>query len=307
MHSTISHRIAEFKKTRNPICLGQAALLILRQRRFLELAHGLYNNAFCKPSTIASKPDRNDLQAVIQAGLSFSSNDWFFSRQQLIDIFRTQYAIHHLPADFCGTRSESIIWEKDFLIIGEYGLPMGKRLAYVTRQSCTMYDQYQSNRYIVHIHALYKSATSSDILVTTGDSEKRLDLWRVHVDELCFERTLRKRLAGHTAITKVGSRFYMGTDFSSRPNYIERMGDNKKFFFPNPAYKMVVLAFQEYQNRYILAIGSELSPFGKKRALSVFDTATEEFLYCDYIWGHLADQALHKTVIPQRSISFRES
>jgi hypothetical protein len=306
MKSVISYHVREFRKTRNLTHLGKAVLLIVSQGRFLELIYGIYCNVLFKPSTVALSPYSKDLQSVIHAALSFSSSDWIFSRKQLVDIFRTHYAIHLLPSDFCGTRSESIICDKDFLIIGEYGVPEGKRLVYVTQQSCIIYDHYRPNRHIAHIHALHKSASSCDILVTTGDSEKRLDLWRLKADELVYEKTLRRSLAGHTAITKVGSMYYMGTDFSSRPNYIERLSDGKKFFFPYPAYKMWVVAFQEHQNRYIVSISTELSLLGGKKALSVFDTATEEFVYCDYIGEHTANKALHRTAIPLRSIAAGE-
>ena len=303
MESTISEHISRFINTKNITHIGKAFLLIMRQKRLLELSYGVYCSIFFKSSAVFSIEHDKDLQSVMRTALSFSTSDWFFSREQLVDIFEGKFAVNRLPLDFQGTRSEGIIFDQNFLIIGEYGIPNGKRLFYVTQQSCRAYDYYQSNKHIAHIHALYKSAFSRDIIITTGDSEKKLDLWQLESDVLVFKKTLKSILAGHTAITKVGNSYYMGTDFSSRPNYIERLDDGKMIFFPAPAYKMFSVAFQEHQNRYILAINKELEPLGDKWALSVFDTAIEKFIYCDYIERTTANKALHRTAIPLRSIA----
>jgi hypothetical protein len=117
--------------------------------------------------------------------------------------------------------------------------------------------------------------------VTTGDASKYLDLWNLRGGDLGFVNRLKGYLAGHTAITEVRDKLYLGTDFSSRPNYIEQLGGSK-FFFPKKAYKMEVIAFQSHRDRYIASLNSEMPPLGERKALSIFDTVAEEFIYCRY-------------------------
>ncbi len=117
--------------------------------------------------------------------------------------------------------------------------------------------------------------------MATGDTAKYLDEWTIQNQKVAFNKRLKPALAGHTAIISVGGHFYLGSDFSNRPNYIERM-DGKKFFFPEQAYKMYVLKFKKYQDRYIISLSKELPCFGARYSISVFDTQKEEFVYCDY-------------------------
>lgn len=89
----------------------------------------------------------------------------------------------------------------------------------------------------------------NEILITTGDSNKYLDQWEYRNKKLIFRKRLMNKLGGHTAIAAVNGDWYLGSDFSSRPNYIENI-DGEKYFFPKIAYYMYVLKFITYQNRY---------------------------------------------------------
>jgi hypothetical protein len=233
----------------------------------------------CSRPSVVTSHALSTLQPILDSCESWLFIERILSRRELIDMFGEDYAIHSLPADFVGARAEAIVYDQGFLIIGEYGM-RGKRVAYVTKTSCSISDYYTDDPRVDHIHAVHKSSSSEDILVTTGDAKKVLDLWRVRDGQFMFTRRLRKRLAGYTAITRIRDTYYFGTDFSSRPNYIERL-DRRKVFFPDKAYKMWVAAFQQYEARYILSI-SGLS-FGGRQALSVFDTVAEEFIYCEYL------------------------
>jgi hypothetical protein len=248
---SISQIIAKFNATKNPFYLAKAMLLVMDQRRIPELTYGLYCDLFCQPAEVKLHP--HQAPSVIQSNCQpLLSRKDHLSRAELIEIFGDSYAIYDLPTNFAGARIETIVYDQDFLIIGEYGY-FEKRIAYITHKSCVIHDYYTPDPDVKHIHAMYKAPSSCDILVTTGDTAKYLDVWGLQNGAIAFERRLKRSLAGHTAITQIGDAYYLGTDFSSRLNYIERL-NGKKFFFPKRASRMFVLAFQSYQDRYLVSL-----------------------------------------------------
>lgn len=203
----------------------------------------------------------------------------YLSREQLIHSYGQDFLVRSLPQKFAGARRNSIVCHNALLIIGEYGIESkGSRIALITRNACTINDYYAHDSHVYHIHALHKCRNSGKVLVTTGDSAKFLDLWELVDGDLVFVQRMRKRFAGYTAIAGVGDRFYFGTDFSGRPNYIETL-EGKKYFFPDKAYKKWVLAFFIVSNRYLICVSAVI--VGQGRTISIFDTAKEEFLFCE--------------------------
>lgn len=305
--NAISENIAEFKATKNPLYLAKAIQLLINQRRTLEAVYGIYCQMFFRPSVVKSRPQKK-MQAVLEDCQLLLSTRAYLSREELINVFGDDYAVHRLPADFCLARMEAIVSDKDFLIIGEYG-PINKRIAYITQQTCVIDEFYYfKNPHVRHIHAVYKSPYSRDVLITTGDSSKFLDLWSMQNDGIKFCKRLKTYLAGYTAILKVGSEYYFGTDFTNRPNYIETL-DGRKFFYPEKANKMFVIGFQQYLNRYLVSLNKETEPSGKRFALSIFDTEHKEFVYCeytDYIQPETANKAVQREATSLRSIAAAE-
>ena len=183
-----------------------------------------------------------------------------------------------------GSRIEGIVYDKNFLILGEYGeygAADSAKIALINHNTCVVYDFYNHLSGVVHIHSIHRHH-DSEILVSTGDTKKLLDLWVVDANELKFKRRIKKRLAGYTAACKVCGKDFFGTDFSGRPNYIETL-DGKKYFFPLKAYRMFVVAFYTFFDRYIVSINSEMSQFGARKTLSILDTAHEKFIFCEYL------------------------
>lgn len=272
----ISRRISEYRTTRNPLSLLKAALMIVRQKRAREVLYGVYCRLASRPSPVAGG-------AGISPSLLARSRSWLMggdlrSRADIVGLFGSAFAVDALPADFAGTRMESVIRDGDALIVGEYGHGT-KRLAYVTPAACTISDFYSEDSRVDHIHAVGRSS-AGEIFVTTGDSLKALDSWMVRAGRLEFRRRLRRRLAGYTAIIEAGGRLYFGTDFSSRPNYIETL-EGEKFFFPAKAYDKYVLSFRLEQERYILSINRRIAALGGGSTLSVFDPVEARFLFCE--------------------------
>jgi len=298
---TISQSMERLKSTKNPIYILQILYLLINQGRLLEAVHSIYCRLFFRPSPVMPHP-KEEVDAILEyfKGLPPSKDD--LSREELIGIFQDGFAVQALPEDFFHARIEGIVYDPDFLIIGEYGSP-GKRVAHVTREECTISDYYVDDHTVRHIHAIFKDPQSPKILISTGDSSKYLDEWRMDSGEFTFIKRLRKDFAGHLAMALVQGHYYLGTDFSHRPNYIECL-DGRKFFFPEPASNMYVLRFHPYQSRYIVSLNTELFCLGGRHSLSIFDTQRMHFIFCgfyDYPAPKSADLALHRQEILRRS------
>lgn len=275
----VTWHIMQFNATKNPIYMARALRVLLSQGRIHELLYGWYCGLFLRPSKSDGGPNPA-LRTMLADCLPWLSSKDFLTREELINVYGAEFAVHALPADFTRARRETIVRDENCLILGEYG-DSEKRIACVTRTACSINDHYEANPRVRHIHALFKAESSTDVLVTTGDTAKLLDLWTLDGGELVFQRRIRSHLAGHTAITRVGNTYYLGTDFSNRPNYIETL-DGDRYGFPEKAYRMHVLGFRPYLGRYVLS-KNRMQGIGTLRALSVFDTFTRRFVYCDYL------------------------
>lgn len=201
------------------------------------------------------------------------------SRERLVELYGATFKVGLLPHDFQGARWESILEDDKRLIIGEYG--ENSRIVYVTSESCVLSDHYRQVRGVRHIHSIERYGNSGEFLVSTGDSRKFLDLWIASNGQLNVVKRLRKRLAGFTAAVCVNGEYYFGTDFSSRPNFIETL-DGTKYFFPEKAYTLFVIAFQPLLDSYIVSFNTELRIAGSRKTLSVFDTVKQRFIFCEY-------------------------
>jgi hypothetical protein len=101
-------------------------------------------------------------------------------------------------------------------------------------------------------------------------------------------------MAGFTAVIRVNGEYYFGTDFSGRPNWIETMGGSR-YFFPQKAYRLQVTDFHAFLDRYLLAFNTELLVVGGRKTLSIFDTLSRHFIYCEN-WPLEELQALRHAV-----------
>ena len=181
---------------------------------------------------------------------------------------------------------EAIVCDKDVLIVGEYGR-LRKRIAVISHHSCAINEFYVKDSSVTHIHSIYKAPNSESFLVTVGDTAKYLDLWHRRNDSITFSKRLKASMAGYTAIMNMGDEYFLGTDFSGRPNYIEVFSVfskyRRKIFFPKQAYRMYVLRFMQYKRGYIACLSKELNCLGGQYALSILDAEKKEFVFCEYL------------------------
>lgn len=83
---------------------------------------------------------------------------------------------------------------------------------------------------------------------------------------------------GFTAAATVGAEVYLGSDFSSRPNYLLRLSDHRKFFLPDDAFRRYVYFMEAVDDRYLVVASKDLAILGGARSVSIFDAALECFV-----------------------------
>jgi hypothetical protein len=273
----ITVQLQKFKETKKVVFLLRAVLLAMRQQRSFELLYGIYCNLFHRPSTLHTSEDQAALIAILKEKSAWNP-EVVLTRDQLIELYGGTFKLTELPADFLLARSESVWLVGKRLIIGEYG--EDSRIACVTPESCVVSTYYRQLPGVRHIHAVEPYGETGEFLVSTGDSCKFLDLWVVEHGKMSFVTRLSSRLAGYTAAARVNGEYYFGTDFSSRPNFITTLGGTQ-YFFPRKAYNLYVTVFHTYFDRYIVSINSELEVAGGRKVISIFDTVTRRFIYCE--------------------------
>jgi hypothetical protein len=294
---SITELVHHFQATKSLPVLALLAFSIVTQHRTVELLYGGLCSLFHRPSPVHRPDDAEAIDHILGRRAEFAQHAVLY-REQLVHAYGDRVALGGLPASFVAVRRESAWEENGRLILGEYG--EGARVACITDGACVVNDHYERIPGVRHIHSIQRYGGMGEFLVATGDGHKSLDLWTCSGNEVRFVRTMTKRLAGFTAAAEVGGEYYFGSDFSGRPNFITVLG-GPRYFFPKKAYLMHVAAFHVLFDRYLVSVNKELNVSGGRRALSVFDTRTRRFVYCDYMPSCSLHLALdHRSTLPSR-------
>lgn len=283
MEHGISYYVQEFRKKKSIGNLYRALRIIIKEGRFMELLYGFYCFVVYRASKVKPDATKNiffeqSTQAIFKRKYHVFADSGLTYNDYLKATFgEEKYAYHLIPEGF-RTRIPSVYKADEFLLLGEYGHASG-RLAILTKTDIKILDYYNKIKGFRHIHCISKLA-GNDILINTGDDKKYLDQWTISGTDIAFKKRLVKTFGGFTAAAEVKGEHYFGSDFSKRPNYIYRLSDRKKFFYPEPAFTMFVMYFEVLEDRYILTLSMHIADFGGK-AVTVFDTQTETFVYAE--------------------------
>lgn len=278
--SSISGKIERFRRTRNPAHLVSALLQTRREGRLSELVYTAWCSLAHRPAPLV--PPAGPEPARIAASYrGWNRRSQYLTRPHLVRRYGDRFDMEALPDDFRGTRVTNLVDFGDRLLIGEYSTPRSARLVVASARGCDVCDFYVKDPGVRHIHAIHRMRGSDDLIVTTGDTRKYLDHWTMGERGPAFVRRARKRHAGHTALVELGGRVWMGTDFSSRPNWLETL-DGGRWFFPEPARRMFVLLLHAHLDRYLAVLSTEITPEGR-HVLSIFDTHREAFVHCGFV------------------------
>jgi len=267
---SITIALRKFAQTKNPHFLILAIARLARQGRGIEVLYGLWCFVLHRRPQVAARTDFH-LRVEIQ--------DWLrepdvLRLADLPPVFRNAALSDVVPSDAL-FRPGTIAHGRGWTLLGEFG--KSARMYHVGSERTTVirfYDEIDGVRHIHSIHAL----DESQILISTGDAKKFLDLWHVDVAGARFVRRIMGMLGGFTAATQVGNDHYFGTDFSNRPNYLFRLRDRRKFFYPGVAYTRWTRRLKTLDNKFIVSMNC--STLDDSRAtITLFDTQAENFIY----------------------------
>lgn len=269
MGSTITERVRAFRQRPGVATFYKALSGIVRQRRLVEVAHGAGHFMLCKPSI----PRQSKLPASV---LTCAERLLTFSEAAAVDRERSEHRLLERWIPDIAVRPHSVAVCGEATIVGEY-CETGARIFMLTGHRMVVSDHYCREPGVQHIHLVH-AVDNEYFLVSTGDSRRLLDLWRIDGGQLRFERRLMRRLAGFTGVATVRGETYLGSDFSSRPNYLLRLRDRRKFFLPREAFLRYVWLVEPVDDRYLIVGSKTLEIVGGMRSVSIFDAAMACFV-----------------------------
>lgn len=269
MQETLTSKMLAFRSRPSIGTLAVAIVAVIMQGRLIEAVYGALQLFFCAPGKPSPMVLNEELRAEVDAirrlgevGTEARSR----SRHTLADRW-----IPHIRV-----RAHGFAKHDGFVVAGEYA-DRGSRLFLMTADGVHANAYYGRNPRIRHIHLVH-AVDPNHFLVSTGDSARLLDLWRIEQGRIWRMKRLFRFLGGFTAAVTLNGRTYLGTDFSSRPNYILRLDDRRKFFLPSDAFLKFVYYMDVFEDRYLLIASKSLDVIGDDDSVSVFDTRAEAFI-----------------------------
>ncbi len=269
---SISKEVEGFKRSKNPLRLLKAAILVWRQGRLIEFAYGAWCFIGHRPSQVIKRD-------------GFAVESYFPELERQFQELRKHKAAAVLAIGgelYC--TDHGLADTEDGFIFGEYG-EFSARIFLKDQAGIASHDFYNQIKGLRHIHALLR--VGETVYITTGDTHKYLDEWTLARREFKFKKRLMKRLGGFTTCARVGGKTYFGTDFSQRPNYLFCLETKQKSFFPRPAYTQYCYLMFVVEERYLVCFNRHLSKFSGALSVSVFDTQTGCFLSSQSYTGNV--------------------
>jgi hypothetical protein len=182
-----------------------------------------------------------------------------------------------LAADSLDCMHHGFARNGDLQIVGEYA-DGSARIFLLNESGEAAFSPYRDDVRVRHVHAV--GLHRDRLYVSTGDEAKYLDCFRIVASEIRFEKRICQQFGGFTALCPLSGRLYLGTDFSSRPNYILCLETGEKFGFPEAAYKMYCVIMIPLRSRFILCVNVSAPYTELQRVVSIFDTERKSFTYC---------------------------
>lgn len=269
-----------FRKTCNLKYLLRAIFMIITQGRSVEVIWSVFCIFAYPPSKVIRSQECDKVISKVVGELSKGLVE-YISREEILKMYGNDYFVNDIPIDFARVRAESVAIIGKFLVLGEYAEDSA-RLLFLTDKSCHVNYHYNNVKGVRHIHSIHNENFKGTFLVSTGDGKKVLDRWELYENGAFHRVRLKRYFAGYTAACKVKNIIFFGTDFSSRPNYLDTL-KGEKYPFPRPAYKMFVVISKPIDERYLYCVSKELRVLGEKKCLSVFDVELRSFIYCNYL------------------------
>jgi hypothetical protein len=274
-NTTISYQISEFWRTGNFTHLVNATRLIVRQGRLLELLYGVYCFFRYPPSKLASANGE-----LIDHCLTVAHESFVDLLNALNEALAKVADRSDVTPPLRNCLVHGFLFTDEMIVIGEYA-PRSARICVFQGDRFDICEPYDADHGVRHIHLVHLHKDS--VFVGTGDTHKYLDQYVVEDGRLRFNRRILRRFGGFTACCRIGDKLYLGTDFTSRPNYIYCLETGEIFPFPSRAYTQYCCMMLAIDNKYILSMNLSQPLIEKRRTLTLFDTESKSFIYAgDY-------------------------
>jgi hypothetical protein len=273
----ISKRLESFRRSKNPWHILVALRLVMVQGRLFELMYGLICYLRYQPSRVFF-----DVSVQINSAIEIAEDEAKSLRSKKIQALKQLNSKLPTAQAFANCLIHGFAINDEFSVLGEYA-EHSARIFVLKEGQAHHFAPYHDDAGVRHIHlvCLHKGS----IFVATGDSNKYLDRFEYTALGLRHMSRIHQRLGGFTAACSVRGRLYLGTDFSSRPNYIYCLETKKKFFFPVLAFRQYCVMMLLINERHIVCLNFSLSHFEEKRTISIFDTRSEKFIYSEEYHG----------------------
>ena len=274
---TISEAVSRFYRTKKISQLFAVSRLILQKRRLLEASYGVLCFLVKKPSSVYGDMKLDIVKALETVKILFAE-----MHAQKGKILLEASSKLNSTESLLNFTIHGFIITKNGFVIGEYAenssrIFVNNNGRYITHQF------YGSDSGVRHIHSILQY--DGYAFISTGDSNKYLDKYRIVNGDLSFDSRVLRHLGGFSACCVVDGMCFFGSDFSERPNYIFFLEKRRKFFFPCPAYTQFCALMLSFHNRYIFCLNrSILIP--NRKTISIFDTKRSTFVYCKEYSGN---------------------
>jgi hypothetical protein len=246
-----------------------AIAAVIKQGRAIEVAYSLYSLIIHRPGITVSTFDPIAI-SVLSSTSHVEPEDIAFQQYQS-SFPRLSHWLCNVPL-----RLHTVAEIGELTLAGEYG-EGSARIFVMDDVQCSVTHYYNNRAGVRHIHCIH--AISDDaFVITTGDSQRSADLWRIEDGKIRFDRTILRLFGGFTAATRAGGHDYFGSDYSGRPNYLWRMADGKKFFLPSAIFHYFVDNMFTVEDRYIVVVAKQLDTAGGGRKAALFDTEIGRFV-----------------------------
>jgi hypothetical protein len=266
---TITECIVAFWDRPSPRTLTAAVAIIIRQGRVIEVLYSLVVQLLHRPGQLVPVYEAGHILPLATKRLAATEKAAL--ADYLADFPRVARWLGGVTL-----RLHTVANVGHYTIAGEYG-ETDPRLFLLDDTGCKVSTHYRGIKGVRHIHCIHP-LSQERFMVTTGDSLRVADLWRIDAGELRFERRILRFLGGFTAGATAGGRTYFGSDYSSRPNYLWRFEDKKRFYLPAESFRMLVDRMDVVDNRFILVICKTLEAAGGGWQAVIFDTSVERFI-----------------------------
>lgn len=132
----------------------------------------------------------------------------------------------------------------------------------VVNSEHAIYQPYQKIVGVQHIHAI-ATLKAPYFLVSTGDTSKRLDLFRITGEECTLIRCISSSLAGYTAIHVKDHEVWVGSDFSERANFISNLSTETyaetNYYLPKNCVREFIISISSYDESRLLVVTARLN------------------------------------------------